>query len=48
MASMHPADFIGLGDVLGRLAPGYRADVVAFDPTTMHVLDTWVAGRCAT
>jgi N-acetylglucosamine-6-phosphate deacetylase len=45
MASTHPADFIGLGDILGRLAPGYRADVVAFDPTTMHVLDTWVAGK---
>jgi N-acetylglucosamine-6-phosphate deacetylase len=45
MASTHPAGFIGLGDVLGRLAPGYRADVVAFDPTTMHILDTWVAGQ---
>jgi len=45
MASTHPAGFIGLGDVLGRLAPGYRADVVAFDPTTVQVLDTWVAGQ---
>jgi N-acetylglucosamine-6-phosphate deacetylase len=45
MASTHPADFIGLGHVLGRLAPGHRADVVAFDPTTMQVLDTWVAGK---
>jgi N-acetylglucosamine-6-phosphate deacetylase len=45
MASTHPADFIGLGHALGRLAVGHRADVVAFDPTTMHVLDTWVAGQ---
>ncbi|MFL5087625.1 MAG: N-acetylglucosamine-6-phosphate deacetylase [Xanthobacteraceae bacterium] len=45
MASTHPAGFIGLGEVLGRLAPGYRADVVAFDPTTVQVLDTWVAGQ---
>jgi N-acetylglucosamine-6-phosphate deacetylase len=45
MASTHPADFIGLGQVLGRLAPGYRADVVAFDPATMQVLETWVAGQ---
>jgi len=45
MASTHPAGFIGLGDVLGRLAPGYRADVVAFDPTTVRVMDTWVAGH---
>jgi N-acetylglucosamine-6-phosphate deacetylase len=45
MASTHPADFIGLGHILGRLAPGHRADVVAFDPTTMQVLDTWVAGK---
>jgi N-acetylglucosamine-6-phosphate deacetylase len=31
--------------VLGRLAPGYRADLVAFDPNDMTVLDTWVAGN---
>jgi N-acetylglucosamine-6-phosphate deacetylase len=31
--------------MLGRLAPGYRADLVAFDPNDMRVLATWVAGR---
>src|SRR4029453_11305599 len=30
-ASTHPATFLGLGQTLGRLAPGYRADLVAFD-----------------
>jgi N-acetylglucosamine-6-phosphate deacetylase len=43
-ASFNPARFIGLGDRLGRLAPGYRADVAAFEPGSLHVLATWVAG----
>jgi N-acetylglucosamine-6-phosphate deacetylase len=43
-ASANPADFIGLGHRLGRLAPGYRADMVAIDPDTIRVLATWVAG----
>ncbi len=44
-ASAHPATFLGLGQTLGKLAPGYRADLVAFDPTDMTVLTTWVAGQ---
>lgn len=44
-ASTHPASFLGLGQRLGRLAPGYRADVVALDGATLAVLDSWVAGR---
>ena len=44
-ASTHPATFLGLEQMLGRLAPGYRADLVAFDPNDMRVLTTWVAGR---
>jgi N-acetylglucosamine-6-phosphate deacetylase len=43
-ASTHPAMFLGLGHKLGRLATGYRADLVAFDPTDITVLGTWVAG----
>jgi N-acetylglucosamine-6-phosphate deacetylase len=43
-ASTHPASFLGLGHQLGTLAPGYRADLVAFDPTDVKVLTTWVAG----
>ena len=44
-ASRNPAEFIGVGHFLGRLAPGYRADVVAIDPGPIAVLATWVAGK---
>ena len=44
-ASANPARFLGLDDKLGRLAPGYRADMVAFAPDTIDVVDTWVAGQ---
>lgn len=44
MASANPAAFIGLGHRLGKLAPGYRADLVAFDPQEIEVTETWVAG----
>ncbi len=43
-ASTHPAEFLGLGDRLGKLAPSYRADILALDPTTIEVRHTWVAG----
>ena len=44
-ASAEPADFLGLGNKLGRIAPGYRADMVAFDPNDIAVWETWVAGK---
>ena len=43
MASRTPASFLGLGSVLGRIAPGYRADLVAFDPN-FEVVGTWIGG----
>jgi N-acetylglucosamine-6-phosphate deacetylase len=43
-ASTEPAAFLGLGDSLGRIAPGYRADLVAFAPDNLAVYETWVAG----
>jgi N-acetylglucosamine-6-phosphate deacetylase len=43
-ASKNPANFIGLGHKLGQLAPGFRADMVAFDSDKIEVIDTWVAG----
>jgi N-acetylglucosamine-6-phosphate deacetylase len=44
-ATAHPAQFIGLGQRLGRLAPGYRADMVELDASTVTVCRTWVAGE---
>jgi N-acetylglucosamine-6-phosphate deacetylase len=43
MASRTPAAFLGLGSELGRIAPGYRADLVAFTPQ-FDVVGTWIGG----
>jgi N-acetylglucosamine-6-phosphate deacetylase len=34
-----------VADRLGRLASGYRADLIALDPDAVRVLATWVAGK---
>jgi N-acetylglucosamine-6-phosphate deacetylase len=47
-AALNPARAIGLDDTLGKLAPGYRADMVAFEPEEVRVIDTWVAGSAVT
>ena len=44
MASTYPAQFLGLGDRLGRIAPGYQADFVALDDQ-LQVLETWIVGE---
>ncbi|UFW48229.1 N-acetylglucosamine-6-phosphate deacetylase [Bradyrhizobium arachidis] len=43
MSSRTPAAFLGLGSALGRIAPGYRADLVAFNPN-FEVVGTWIGG----
>ena len=43
MASTYPAQFLGIDDRYGRIAPGYRADLVALD-ADLQVIDTWIAG----
>ncbi|WP_407156127.1 N-acetylglucosamine-6-phosphate deacetylase [Bradyrhizobium sp. STM 3557] len=43
MASATPAAFLGLASELGRIAPGYRADLVAFN-LNFEVLGTWIGG----
>jgi N-acetylglucosamine-6-phosphate deacetylase len=48
LASAAPAAFLGLGDRLGHIAPGWRADLVALEPATVRVLATWVAGEEST
>ncbi len=46
MASTYPAEFLGLGNELGRIAPGYRANLVAADERlTIH--ETWIDGRAS-
>jgi N-acetylglucosamine-6-phosphate deacetylase len=46
MASEYPAEFLGLGDELGRIAPGYRANLVLMDDE-FKVQRTWIEGRNA-
>ena len=38
MASTYPAEFLGLGETHGRIAPGYRADLVALDAEARPVV----------
>ncbi|BFI97502.1 MAG: N-acetylglucosamine-6-phosphate deacetylase [Rhodanobacter sp.] len=44
MASTYPADFLGLGASHGRIAVGYRADLVAMD-ADCKVQRSWIDGR---
>ena len=46
MASTYPAQFLGMGDQLGRIAPGYRANLVLAD-ARLQVLATWIDGQRA-
>lgn len=46
MASEYPAEFLGLGHELGRIAPGYRANLVLLDDE-FRVRRTWVEGAAS-
>lgn len=43
MASRAPAEFLGLGGELGRIAPNYRASLVLLDDD-LSVVETWIDG----
>jgi N-acetylglucosamine-6-phosphate deacetylase len=43
MASTYPAEFLGLDKTRGRIAPGFRADLVALD-ARLQVTQTWIGG----
>jgi N-acetylglucosamine-6-phosphate deacetylase len=44
MASLYPARFIGAGQERGRIANGFRADLVHLDED-LRVRAVWVGGR---
>ena len=44
MASTWPAEFLGLGESHGRIAAGYRADLVVMDDD-FHVQASWIGGN---
>jgi N-acetylglucosamine-6-phosphate deacetylase len=44
MASHVPAEFLGLGHELGKIAPGYRADMV-MTTDSIEVLESWIGGE---
>jgi N-acetylglucosamine-6-phosphate deacetylase len=46
MASQYPAEYLGLGHELGRIAPGYRANLALFDEH-LQVRRTWIDGVSA-
>ena len=44
MASLHPAEFLGLAHELGRIEPGYRANLVLTDER-LNVRASWIDGQ---
>jgi N-acetylglucosamine-6-phosphate deacetylase len=46
MASLYPAEFLGLAHDVGRIARGYKANFVLADDE-LQVLDTWIDGEPA-
>ena len=44
MASLAPAQFLGLDHELGRIAPGLRADLALLDDAG-RVVTTWIGGQ---
>ena len=43
MASLYPAEFLKLDDKMGRIAPGYQADMILFDDA-FNVSRSWING----
>jgi len=43
MAAQYPAEFLGIAGVRGRIAPGYRADLVLMDGE-VRVRRSWIGG----
>lgn len=45
MATAAPARIAGMGDRVGRLAPGYPADILVLDPASFRPRALWRAGQ---
>ena len=46
MASLYPADMMGLGGSRGRIAPGFVADLVLLSDA-LTVRRTWIGGEAS-
>ena len=44
MATLYPAEYIGVSDYLGQLRSGYRADLAHFN-SDFQIQNVWVAGK---
>jgi N-acetylglucosamine-6-phosphate deacetylase len=43
-ATFNPASFLGVDHWLGRLASGYRADIVAIHSDNVEIVESWIGG----
>ncbi|MDH6264651.1 N-acetylglucosamine-6-phosphate deacetylase [Rhizobium sp. SG_E_25_P2] len=46
MASLYPANVMGVSDRKGRIAAGYDADFVILSADAAHLTSTWIGGSC--
>ncbi len=44
MATLYPAEYLGVSDYIGQLKKGFRADLAHFD-SDFHVHNVWLAGK---
>jgi len=44
MASLYPAAFLKLDHKMGRIAPGYQADMILIDDA-FNVTQSWISGK---
>ena len=44
MATLYPAEYLGVSDYIGQLKKGYRADLAHFN-SNFHVQNVWLAGK---
>ena len=45
MASLYPAEFLGMEHRFGKIQHGFSADLVHFDEHSWRVRNTWIQGQ---